>query len=25
LRRGFWWQIEETRQAMEHVIESHFP
>jgi hypothetical protein len=25
LRRGFWRQIEETRQAMEHVIESHFP
>jgi hypothetical protein len=25
LRPGFWWQIEETRQAMEHVIESHFP
>ena len=25
LRRGFWWQIQETRQAMEQVIESYFP
>jgi len=25
LRRGFWWQIHETRQAMERVIEVYFP
>jgi len=25
LRRGFWWQIQETRQAMERVIEAYFP
>jgi len=25
LRRGFWWQIEETRRAMEQVIEVYFP
>jgi len=25
LRRGFWWQIQETRQAMERVIETYFP
>ena len=25
LRRGFWWQIQETRQAMEHVVEAYFP
>lgn len=24
LRRGFWWQIQETRQAMERVIETYF-
>jgi hypothetical protein len=24
LRRGFWWQIQETRQAMERVIEAYF-
>ena len=24
LRRGFWWQIQETRQAMEQVIEAYF-
>jgi hypothetical protein len=25
LRRGFWWQIQETRQAMERVIGAYFP
>jgi hypothetical protein len=25
LRRAFWWQILETRQAMERVIQSYFP
>jgi hypothetical protein len=25
LRRGFWWQIQETQQAMERVIEAYFP
>jgi hypothetical protein len=25
LRRGFWWQIQETRQAMERVIDAYFP
>ena len=25
LRRGFWWQIQETRQAMERVIATYFP
>src|SRR6202451_3067244 len=25
LRRGFWWQIQETRQAMERVIAAYFP
>jgi len=25
LRRGFWWQIQETRQAVERVIEAYFP
>jgi exonuclease VII large subunit len=25
LRRGFWWQIQETRQAMERVTETYFP
>lgn len=25
LRRGFWSQIQETRQAMERVIENYFP
>jgi hypothetical protein len=25
LRRGFWGQIQETRQAMERVIEAYFP
>ncbi|MGA3092579.1 MAG: SatD family protein [Terriglobales bacterium] len=25
LRRGFWWQMEETREAMERVIEAYFP
>jgi hypothetical protein len=25
LRRGFWGQIQETRQAMEQVIEAYFP
>ncbi|HXW91276.1 MAG TPA: SatD family protein [Terriglobales bacterium] len=24
LRRGFWWQIEETRQAMERVMKAYF-
>jgi hypothetical protein len=24
LRRGFWWQIPETRQAMERVIATFF-
>jgi hypothetical protein len=24
LRRGFWWQIQETRHAMERVIEAYF-
>jgi hypothetical protein len=25
LRRGFWWQIQETREAMERVIEAYLP
>jgi len=25
LRRGFWWQIQETQHAMERIIESYFP
>jgi hypothetical protein len=25
LRRGFWWQIQETQSAMERVIENYFP
>jgi SatD family (SatD) len=25
LRRGFWWQFQETRQAMEQLIEVYFP
>jgi len=25
LRRGFWWQTQETREAMKRVIEAYFP
>jgi hypothetical protein len=25
LRRGFWWQIQETQVAMERIIETYFP
>lgn len=25
LRRGFWWQIQETQTAMERIIEAYFP
>lgn len=25
LRRGFWWQIQETQVAMERIIEAYFP
>jgi hypothetical protein len=25
LRRGFWWQMEETRTAMERIIEGYMP
>ena len=25
LRRGFWWQIQETRVAMERIIAAYFP
>ena len=25
LRRGFWWQIQETQAAMERIIEGYFP
>jgi len=25
LRRGFWWQMQETQTAMEHIIDAYFP
>jgi SatD family (SatD) len=25
LRRGFWWQIQETQVAMERIVEAYFP